>query len=65
MPATNVLASVAKRTRRRDWGREEGWRKYQTDNVGRREIIENIWVRSYQNSQTRVAKKALLKSANI
>lgn len=31
-------------------GGKEGWRKYQTDNVGQREVIENIWVRSYQNS---------------
>lgn len=31
-------------------GRKEGWRKYQTDNVGQREVIENIWVRFYQNS---------------
>lgn len=30
--------------------RKERWRKYQTDNVGQREVIENIWVRSYQNS---------------
>lgn len=30
--------------------KEMGWRKYQTDNVGQREVIENICVRSDQNS---------------
>lgn len=30
--------------------KKERWRKYQNDNVGQREVIENIWVRSYQNS---------------
>lgn len=33
------------RDRRRERWRE-GRRKYQTDNVGQREVIENIWVRS-------------------
>lgn len=45
--------SIVKWLRERDGrieGAKEGWRKYQTDNVGRREIIENIWVRSYQDS---------------
>ena len=38
-------------------GGKEGWRKYQNDNVGQREVIENIWVRSYQNSLRESMKK--------
>lgn len=43
------------------WSKEEelreGWRKYQNDNVGQREVIENIWVRSYKNSLKESIKK--------